>query len=52
MVEFLVLGSLEAWRGGRALSLGSARQRAVLGLLLLHPNQVVPTASWSPSWRR
>src|SRR6266545_3322493 len=43
MVEFLVLGSLEAWRGGRALSLGSARQRAVLGLLLLHPNQVVPT---------
>src|SRR6266545_2977332 len=43
MVEFLVLGSLEAWRGGRALSLGGARQRAVLGLLLLHPNQVVPT---------
>src|SRR6266508_2307231 len=35
MVEFLVLGSLEAWRGGCALSLGGARLRAVLGLLLL-----------------
>jgi DNA-binding SARP family transcriptional activator len=43
MVEFLVLGPLEAWRGGHVLSLGGARQRALLGLLLLHPNQVVPT---------
>ena len=42
MIEFGVLGPLEARRGGLALPLGNARQRALLGLLLLYPNQVVP----------
>ena len=31
-----VLGPLTAWRDGAAVALGSARQRAVLGLLALH----------------
>jgi DNA-binding SARP family transcriptional activator/DNA-binding XRE family transcriptional regulator len=36
-VELAVLGPLAAWRGGVMLSLGPVRQRAVLGLLALHP---------------
>jgi hypothetical protein len=37
-VELAVLGPLGGWHGGLALSLGSVRQRAVLGLLALHPD--------------
>lgn len=42
-VEFKVLGPLEVLDGGRPLELGAPRQRAVLALLLLHANEVVPT---------
>jgi DNA-binding SARP family transcriptional activator len=40
-VEFRILGPLEVLDGERALSLGGARQRAVLAVLLLHANHVV-----------
>jgi DNA-binding SARP family transcriptional activator len=42
-IEFLVLGPLEARRGGRQLKLGSIKHRMVLAKLLLHPNQVIST---------
>jgi DNA-binding SARP family transcriptional activator len=41
-MEFRVLGPLEAWDGGRELALGGPKPRALLALLLLHANQVVP----------
>jgi DNA-binding SARP family transcriptional activator/tetratricopeptide (TPR) repeat protein len=40
-LEFLILGPLEAYDGGRKLALGGARQRALLAMLLLHANEVV-----------
>jgi DNA-binding SARP family transcriptional activator len=40
-MEFRILGPVEAREGDRVLSLGGARQRAVLAVLLLHANQVV-----------
>ena len=39
--EFRILGPLEAARGGRRLVLGGRRERAILGLLLLHAGEVV-----------
>ena len=42
MLEFTILGPLEARRDGRALDLGGARQRAVLALLLLRAGESVP----------
>ncbi len=41
-MEFRILGSLEVEHEGELLKLGSAKQRAVLALLLLHANDVVP----------
>jgi DNA-binding SARP family transcriptional activator/WD40 repeat protein len=41
-LEFRVLGPLEVWREGRPLRLGGERQRALLALLLLKANEVVP----------
>ncbi|MEV5342370.1 BTAD domain-containing putative transcriptional regulator [Streptomyces sp. NPDC052676] len=43
-MEFKVLGPLEVLSDGRSLPLGGVQQRAVLALLLLHANQVVPTS--------
>jgi YVTN family beta-propeller protein len=40
-VEFAVLGPLEVRVNGRTLSLGGPKQRALLALLLLNPNEVV-----------
>ena len=40
-VRLRVLGPLGASRGGAPVQLGGARQRAVLGLLALHPNAVM-----------
>jgi DNA-binding SARP family transcriptional activator len=40
-VEFRVLGPLEVVAGGQPLDLGTPRQRALLGLLLLHAGEVV-----------
>jgi DNA-binding SARP family transcriptional activator len=42
-MEFRILGPLEAWEGGHELPLGGPKPRALLALLLLHPNEVVPT---------
>jgi DNA-binding SARP family transcriptional activator len=42
-MEFRILGPLEVWSQGRELSLGGAKQRAVLAILLLHRNEVVST---------
>ena len=40
-MEFRVLGPLEVYEGGRPLPLGSAKQPALLAVLLLRSNQVV-----------
>jgi DNA-binding SARP family transcriptional activator len=40
-MEFRILGPLEAISGERSLDLGGAKQRALLAVLLLNPNQVV-----------
>jgi DNA-binding SARP family transcriptional activator len=42
-MEFRILGPLEAREGGVAVALGGAKQRALLAILLLHPNEVVST---------
>jgi DNA-binding SARP family transcriptional activator/WD40 repeat protein len=42
-LEFRLLGPLEVWREGQPLRLGGERQRALLALLLLHANEVVPS---------
>ena len=41
MIEFRVLGSFEAVDEGRALALGSPRQRALLAVLLIHRGEAV-----------
>jgi len=43
MLEFRILGPLEISRDGVAVKLSGQRQRAVLALLLLNANHVVPT---------
>ena len=40
-MEFRILGPLEAWKGGAPVTLGGAKQRALLAILLLHANEVV-----------
>jgi DNA-binding SARP family transcriptional activator len=42
-MEFRILGPLEAWHEGGEVSLGGPKPRALLAVLLLHPNEVVPT---------
>ena len=42
-MEFRILGPLEAWDGRQELPLGGPKPRALLALLLLHPNEVVAT---------
>jgi DNA-binding SARP family transcriptional activator len=43
MVDFRVLGPMEAVANGSSLALGGAKQRALLAMLLLHANEVVST---------
>ena len=43
-MEFLVLGPLEVHDGENTVRLGAAKQRALLGVLLLHANETVSTA--------
>jgi DNA-binding SARP family transcriptional activator/streptogramin lyase len=40
-VEFRILGPLEVTDGGGEVSFDAPKQRALLGVLLLHPNEVV-----------
>jgi DNA-binding SARP family transcriptional activator len=40
-MDYRILGPLEAFDGDRAISLGGARQRAVLALLVLHGNETL-----------
>ena len=42
-MEFRILGPLEVWDEDREVSLGGPKPRALLAVLLLHPNEVVPT---------
>ncbi len=42
-MEFRILGPLEVGDGRNPVSLDAPKQRAVLGVLLLHPNEVVST---------
>ncbi len=41
-LEFRVLGPLEVELDGNAVDLGAAKQRALLAVLLIHANEVVP----------
>ena len=41
-MEFRILGPLEVLEGDRPITIGGAKQRALLALLLLHANEVVP----------
>ena len=41
-MEFRILGTVEAWAGGKQVDLGSRKQRLVLAVLLLEPNRMVP----------
>jgi DNA-binding SARP family transcriptional activator len=41
-MEFRILGPLEVWDGGCEVPLGGPKPRALLAVLLLHPNEVVP----------
>jgi DNA-binding SARP family transcriptional activator/class 3 adenylate cyclase len=43
-VRYGILGSLTVWDGDLELSLGGPRQRALLAVLLLRANELVPTA--------
>ena len=43
-MEFRILGPLEIRDGQRMVELGAAKQRALLGVLLLHANELVPTS--------
>ncbi len=40
-MDFHILGPLEVQHGGDKVSLGGAKQRALLAILLLHANEVV-----------
>ena len=40
-MEFRILGPLEVWDEGGEVSMGGPRPRALLAVLLLHPNEVV-----------
>lgn len=42
-MEFRILGPTEVLSSGQPLSLGGSKQRALLGMLLLHANEVVST---------
>ena len=42
-IDFCILGPLEVLEDGRAVPLGGAKQRALLGLMLLHPNETLST---------
>ena len=41
-MEFRILGPLDVWDEGGEVSLGGRKPRALLALLLLQPNAVVP----------
>ncbi|HEV8622917.1 MAG TPA: BTAD domain-containing putative transcriptional regulator, partial [Acidimicrobiia bacterium] len=41
-LEFRLLGTFEVASGGRVLEIGSPKQRALLAMLVLHLNRVVP----------
>src|ERR1700752_3857763 len=43
MMEFRILGPIEALAEGRSIDLGPPKQRALLALLLIHVDRVVPT---------
>jgi len=43
-MEFRILGPLEVTAGGQPLDVGGARARAVLAVLLVHANHLVPAA--------
>jgi len=42
-MDFKIFGPLEVHDGDRRIAIGGARQRALLALLLLHANEVVPS---------
>ena len=42
-MEFGILGPLAVWQDGRELELGGAKQRALLAVLLLRADEIVPT---------
>ena len=47
-MEFRILGPLEVWDEDREVSLGGPKPRALLAVLLLHPNEVLPAERLDP----
>src|SRR3989454_2774698 len=44
VMEFRILGPLEAWQAAQLISLGGPKQRALLAVLLMQANRVVPAS--------
>src|SRR4051794_681755 len=42
-MDFRILGALEVFHGGRVVAVGGSRQRMLLAVLLLHPNESLVT---------
>src|SRR5690349_16073024 len=42
MIEFRVLGDVEAYADGRPVDIGYLQRRCILAMLLVEPNRVVP----------
>ena len=40
-MDFRILGPIEVIDAGQPLAIGGAKQRALLGMLLLHANEIV-----------
>lgn len=49
-LSFRVLGGLEVWRNGQPVPLGAAKQRALLGLLLIRRGEVGPDVLVEALW--
>jgi DNA-binding SARP family transcriptional activator len=46
MIDYRILGPIEAAADGRVLDIGGAKQRALLAILLLRVNEPQPGARW------
>jgi hypothetical protein len=44
-LEFRILGPLEVTHGDRAIAFAASKQRALLGVLLLHPGEAFPASA-------
>ena len=49
-MEFRIFGPLEVHDNGRQIELGGPKQRALLGVLLLHANESISSDFGSTGW--